>query len=436
MNKRAPILVLAAVLLAAVVLIWNTRLVPPPEASVPAPVAAPTSAALRAVSFGMLPYGDHTYAIIGARQNWFRDVGIDLQYRVIKVEEIVPLLKNRSLDVVSSPPGILFSAHDSAPNLVSFVFGDIFQGYAILARPDLQLRSHAEFVATGSTPEQAVEQVVAQMRGKRLAFPSEAAIKPFIELVLDKGGLRLSDIKPLVLDDPLTVNAMRKGQADLQVGGVPSRLVLEREGFKVLLSSIDLARLAKPSASSKELASILQNGWAMTREFYTERHDDALRLASVNYRIMQAIKDQPDASLAIHMPYLSEVSGQSFSAADGKVMYESLHPFKTFDEQRAWFHDTDSPLYYAYVNGAILETFVSQGVFKGKSPEVEDVIFADDIYRELEKLKEEAAAALAQLDARGIRAQQSPNYIEARRHFQIFNYLDAARLARQALQER
>ncbi len=431
MTKRTRVLVLTLLLLAVGTgLVWDARR----KAAVPpAPVEAST---VRVVTFGMLPYGDHTYAIIGAKQGWFREVGIDLQYRAIKVEEIVPLLKNRSLDVVSTPPGILFSAHDNAPNLVSFVFGDIFQGYAVLARPDLGLRSLAEFVAEGKLPEQALAAVVAQMRGKTFAYPSEAAIQPFIDLVLDKGGLLRSDIRQLVLDDPLTVNAMRKRQADLQVGGVPSRLVLEREGFKVLVSSIDLARMARPTASSKELASVLQNGWGTTREFYDTRHDDVLRLAGVNDRIMQAIKDQPGNALAIHMPYLSEVSGQQFTAADGKVIYNSLDPFRTFEEQKEWFHDLNSPLFYVYVNGAILENFVSQGVFKNKPPTVEAVILADDVYRELERLRAEAAEALRTVEARGPQAQQSRRYTEARHHFQIFNFFDAARLAREALKER
>lgn len=431
MSKRTRVVMMVALFVAlAAGVIWSVRTKPPTQ---PAQVAAP---ALRAVSFGMLPYGDHTYAIIGARQGWFREVGIELQYRAIKVEEIVPLLKNRSLDVVSAPPGILFAAYDDAPNLVSFVFGDLFQGYAVLARADLNLRSQADFLAEGMAPDRAVAAVVAQMRGKTFAYPSEAAIQPFIDLVLEKGGLRRSDIKTLVLDDPLTVNAMRRGQADLQVGGVPSRLVLEREGFKVLLSSIDIARMAKPSASSRELGSILQNGWATTREFYSERRDDVLRMAGVNFRIMQFIKDQPDAALAVHMPYLSEVSGQTFTAADGTVMYTSLHPFKTFDEQREWFQDSASPLYYTHVNGAILQNFVVQGVFKNKAPTVEDVIVAAEIYRELAQLRAEAAEALRTIEARGPQAQQSRNYLEARRHFQIFNFLDAARLAREALKER
>lgn len=429
-RKTAAWMLLVAALVAAVgTVVWRTGR----DAASGKPMAATPAVTLKPVTFGMLPYGDHTYAIIGAKQNWFRDVGIDLQYRPIKVEEIVPLLKNRSLDVVSTPPGILFAAHDNAPNLISFVFGDLFQGYAILAQPDGKFQSYAERRAAGAPPEVALREVVAQLRGRTFAYPTEAAIKPFIDLVLERGGLQRADIKSMVLDDPLTVNAMRKKEADFQVGGVPSRIVLEREGYKVLLTSIDLARMARPGAESKELGSILQNGWATTKEFYRDRHDDILRIASVNYRIMQATKDDSSAALAIHMPYLSEVSGQQFTPAEGKVIYDSLNPFFTFDQQREWFHNQNSPLYYAHVNGAILNTFLSQGVYKGKPPTVEDVIFADDIYRELEELKATALSTFRQIEGRGEKGLQSPKYVAAKRQYEIFNYLDASRLAKEAL---
>lgn len=431
MKRRNVILLIVATMLVVSITIFFTRQRHTPITD-QVRVEKPTTTT-RNVTFGMLPYGDHTYAIIGAQQGWFKDVGINLQYKTIKVEEIVPLLKNRSLDVVSSPPGILFAAFDSAPNLVSFVFGDLFQGYAMLGQPDEGFRSYSEFRESGLPPEAAVIKVVEQLRGRTFAYPAEAAIKPFIDLVLEKGGITRKDITSLVLDDPLTINAMRKKDADFQVGGVPSRIVLEREGFKVLLSSIDLALLAKPSAKAKELSSILQNGWATTREFYNDNHDDILRLASVNYRIMQFINDNPEAALAIHMPYLSKVSGQTFTIAEGKVIYSSLDPFVTFDDQQPWFNDTTNPLYYAYVNGAILNSFVSQGIYKSQIPTVDDVILADDVYRNLEELRASADTLFQEIEERGGKAAVSQNFLAAKKHYSIFNYLDAERLARKVI---
>jgi ABC-type nitrate/sulfonate/bicarbonate transport system substrate-binding protein len=388
---------------------------------------------LKVIRFGMLPYGDHTYAIIGAKQDWFKDVGIDFQYQPIKIEEVVPFLKNGTLEVVSSPPAILIAAYDNAPNLCSFVFGDLFQGFSIMAQPNAGYKSYSEFVSEGLSPQQAIQAAAQQLRGKTFAYPTEAAIKPFIDLALEKGNLKREDLKSLVLDDPLTVNAMRAKQADFQVGGVPSRLILQREGFKPILSSIDLVKGAAPSADSKELTSILQNGWATTKEFYEKEHDTVLRIASVNYRIMQFMNTDEQQATAIHMAYLSEVSGQSFSAQDGKIIYESLDPFVTFENQKDWFHNTQTPLYYKYINGSIIKSFVEQGIFKGKPPEVDDVIYADDIYFELEKMKADSDSLFQQIDNGKLtenKPQLADKYEKAKFNYKIYNFLDSSRLAR------
>src|ERR1700678_2669306 len=86
------------------------------------------------IRFANLPYADHTYSSIGVANGWFKDVGINLQANTIKIEDAVPSLESGAYDVVSVPPGVLFSSYDTAPDLCSFVFGDLFQGFAIMAQ--------------------------------------------------------------------------------------------------------------------------------------------------------------------------------------------------------------------------------------------------------------------------------------------------------------
>lgn len=393
----------------------------------------PTGQELVRVRFAMLPYGDHTYAIIGAKQGWFKEVGIDFNYETTKIDNVIAELKNNRFDAVSVPPGMLFSSFDMAPNLRSFVFGDLFLGFAIMSRPDPNIKSYSEFRKEGLSAEDAIHATARQLRGKVFAYPTETSIKPFIDLVLQKGGIQPGQFKALVLDDPLTVNAMRNGQADFQVGGVPSRLTLQREGFKPILTAKDLAETAKPSPDSPELASILENGWATTKEYYDNHHDIILRLASVNYRIMQFINDHPDDAAAFQMPYLSQVTGEQFTTRDARIIYSSLDPFYTFKRQYPWFHDPGSIEYYANINGAILNSFISQHVYKGRVPTVEDVIFADDIYRELESLRTDAARLLetAQRNQTGQQSSDTQVYQRAKAYFDTYDYLDAKRVAQQ-----
>ena len=104
---------------------------------------------LEKVRFGMLPYGDHTYAVIGAKNGWFKDVGIDFEYQTVKIEDVIPYLKNGTLDAASLPPGILMSSYDNAPEMVCFVFGDLFQGFTIMAQPNKGYQSCEDFGKKG-----------------------------------------------------------------------------------------------------------------------------------------------------------------------------------------------------------------------------------------------------------------------------------------------
>lgn len=389
------------------------------------------------VRFAMLPYGDHTYAIIGVRKGWFDEVGITLDYQSIKVDQAVPFLKNGSLDVASCPPGIIAAAYETNPGIGNFVFGSIFQGYAIMARPDGGYKSVDEFIAQGLSPNDAIKSAASQLKGRVFAYPSEAAIKPFIDLVLQKGDVNRGAFKSLVLDDSLTVNAMRNKQADFQVGGAPSHVVLQREGFKPIITSNDIVRAAKPSPDSPELASVFTDGWATTSEYFKRNHDTILRLASVNFRITKFMNDHQDEALALHMPYLTQVSGLTFTPADGKVIYDSLDPFFTFEAQQDWYHNPQSPYYFRNLNGSLIGSFVSQGIYKKPPPTVDDIIYAAAIYYELEKLKTETDALFARIQE-GRLAEKSKEasslYQRAKSFYDAYDYLDSKRLAERVVQ--
>ena len=81
---------------------------------------------------------------------------------------------------------------------------------------------------------------------------------------------------------------MRNGDADFQVGGSTLKNYSSKgKGFIPIVSSVDLVKASTPSPKSKELASILQNGWGTTKQYYEHNHDVILKLASVNFRIME-----------------------------------------------------------------------------------------------------------------------------------------------------
>jgi hypothetical protein len=184
------------------------------------------------------------------------------------------------------------------------------------------------------------------------------------------------------------------------------------------------------------LASVFTDGWATTSDYYKQNHDTTLRLASVNFRITKFMNEHQDEALALHMPYLSQVTGQTFTPADGKAIYESLDPFFAFEDQRDWYHNPQSPYYFRNLNGSLIQSFVSQGIYKNAPPSVDDVIYADDVYYELEQLKADTDALFARIRESGVvdrNKEAATLYERARSFYDAYDYLDSRRLAQRVV---
>jgi len=395
------------------------------------------------VTFGHEPYLDHTQAIIALRQNWFSDVGITIQPKpygkIISSDNTVPVLGAGTVDVESGSAPLFLPAKQHLPPFKCFVYGDLFQGYAIMAQPNGHYKSVDELVKSGMSRTAAIRTVIQQMKGKRFALPPEAAIKGFINLALASGGLTLSDLKTIVADDSKTSAMMIGGQADFQVGGVPSHLTLQTKGFKPIITSFDLAVSAKPTATSPQLQAVFYDGWCALDKWIDANHDTMLRMASVLFRISAFQNAHRSDALAIHVPFLNSVAGTNFSSATAIVVYTTLDPFLTFAQERRVFLDPKYPLNEQYVTGAAIKLWEDKGLFPRGSVKVHDVSTASDVYREMLSLQNRALLDVA-VTRKALQHKTGASAIQARTlltrssfYLGIYDYLDASRFAAAAL---
>lgn len=378
------------------------------------------------VNFGMEPYPPHTDAIIGLEKGWFKDVGIDLQWKNVQADQVAPLLISKSVDVASAAPALLIPSMKQA-KFDSFVFGDIFQAYAIMAQPDAGYKGYKDFVAEGMAPADALKAAMQQLKGKVFTYPAEAAIKPFIQLLFDRGGLALEDTTTEVQPDPNGVALMLSGRADFEIGGLPARISLEQQGFKQIVSAADLASAASASPDSEELRSITHVGWTTTQDYAAANHDTLLRLASVKFRIVQFQQEHMDDAIAIHLPFLNKLAGSTLKPEELKVIYTKLDPGFTFEKQSSWFNDPKDPFFWSYEIDSIIKSYEQQGLFQPGEFKASDISSTDKIYQELDGYRKQAEADIATLkDATGTAADLRD---AAQKQFDAFNFLDASRYA-------
>lgn len=385
------------------------------------------------VRYAHLPYFDHSQAIIGLKQGWFKEVGITYVPNdtgiTVTAEDAPAVFASGRLDVMSSPIGLMMPAAKTLPPFKMFFYGDIFQGYAIMSQPDAHLKSFQDFLAEGKTPDEAYKLTMGQLKGKRFAYPTEAAIKGFIEIALRKGGLTMSDVDSVgAPGDPANVAMMQAKRADFQVGGVPSRMTLQIAGFKPILTSGDLASYATASADSVELRAVFHDGWIATDSWINANYETALRIASVGFRINQFISEHPDEAAAIHTPFLNSIAGTNFENSVAKVAYGGLDPFWTFDKQAGWILEEKNPLNGRYVIGASIKIYEEKGLFKAGEFTPDNFSIAAKVYKDLLNYKSKTDDLLKKIGD-SPSASAAPLVDQAKHFYAGFNFLDAYRFA-------
>jgi ABC-type nitrate/sulfonate/bicarbonate transport system substrate-binding protein len=395
------------------------------------------------VSYANLPYWDTCTAVIGVAQGWYQEVGITLspppQGSVIAADDAIAVYASGRDDVMQFPGAGFLPAIKTIPPFAMFAVTSIFFGYAVIAQPNAGYKSYQEFVQEGVPKDQAMREAVGQIKGKRYAYPVDANVRQFLALVLQRGGLTTNDLVSLVNQDNVNVALMQAGRADFQSGGGPSRLTLQKAGFKVILTSGDLGASATASVDSPELSALIYNGLTASQQWFNSNHDTALRLASVNFRINQQMNDHPELTVPIHVPFLNSKGGTNFNADDAAVAYSTIDPFLTFDKQKAIYDDDTNPLNIKYVVGAAIKSYEKQGVIKPGQYKLSDITTADSVYHELVGLKaqteqsmKDATAAIA--NASGdtkIKAEQT--LAQATLYYNAFDYLDSSRTAKAAV---
>jgi len=391
------------------------------------------------VRFGVSGTVDHTTVAIGLAQGWFKEVGIDIRDRVVVGAGRLPALVGGGLDVLDYYSLAVVPTLEENPNVRWFFSQDMFYGFALVGKPEY--KTYQDFLKEGNSPEAAIRKAVSQMKGKTFLSANVPSTKGFEEILFERGGTSVKDMKLIELDQEKHIGTMFAGQADFEVGNVPTRVTLESKGFKPIVSTRDVIEYLQSkrelTPESKELTMMGFSGWMSTKKYYEENHETILRLTGVGFRIMQMINDKPKEALKYHLPYTNRVAGTNLTEAEGLIVYNSLDPFRSFEYQKRWYYDEKDYENWKWSLLATIRLWENKGVLtKGRFPP-ESFSRSQVIYNELMYLREKAQSLIwdASDTVRIARAKgKATGSVEetikkARHHFDIFNYYDSYRFA-------
>ncbi len=387
------------------------------------------------VNFGMAPFGDHTIYSHAMAEGWFEEVGIQIneKFATIPYEQIVALLVNEDYDFTTQYGPNELQSMLRAPDVQQITFSDAYVGLYFLAPPDSGLDTVPDLVASGMSYEDAFKQVVGQMVGTRVAIDDTGSHRSFVDAVFEAGGVTPDDFAELItVDDARMLLLGRGGQADFvkPLGGAQNAELIQ-DGWYPILGATDLIALLPPG-DPRGATGIGHTGLGARASHYAEDPDTFLRVVSVMYRVIDAIKrdvaEGTDDALANILPVLESAAAVEIGIEGLRIIYGTIDPMKSFEEQTEYWGDESNPFHYKNVYRPQIEAAQEGGILPADQDIDPSLGFglAEEIYHTLVDLRAQYDSQLSQ--AGSLEGPYAEMAAIAATHYDNRNYLDAARI--------
>jgi hypothetical protein len=401
-----------------------------PDTYQPATPEPGTSIPQVSIRFGMRPYADNTFYVLAMRRGWFKDVGITITpapYGLKTTEDQwINLLLNGQVDINSATCGNMLPSYRSSTELKCAGFVDTFNGLVMLANPKLKLKTLSQYASSGASFTTALRRALTPLEGQTVYVPTALAAKPFDEVPFQLAGLQQPKFVPL--DDSQMLLLAKSDRLDfMNPGGAPIAQTMLNLGWTPVYDTVQLLQYGPGTAKSPLEALVFNNGWAAKASYINSHQTTMLRFASVVYRTMAALKNNP-ALYGVYAPYLNSVAGTSLTANGVKRTVEQLSPLVPFDQQSKYFANPKSAEYYGNSMEALIQSLQnSNAIPRGITPN--EIVWAAPMYKELLTYKSRTDALLAKAKGRNLSAAQRQLLNQARKYYGWYDFLDAYRLA-------
>jgi hypothetical protein len=382
------------------------------------------------VKFGMRPYADNTFYVIGMKKGWFKDVGIDFDPAPYGLKandsNVTTLLLNGQLDIISEFCPLMLPTYKDSDKLKCIAFTDNFLANAILASPTLKLKTFKDYIAEGKPYEEALKLALAPMKGKTLVGAPELSDRPFEEYLNKTSG---AGFKLQVLDDAKSLVLAKSGREEfVNPEGAPIVYTLRQAGWTNLVDIGDLIKHGPGGVDSPLEPLIGIVGIGANADYVNAHPNTVLRFLSVVWRIIDATKADPSL-YDLQAPFLNSMAGTSL---DGKGVADTvaiLHPFTTFDDDKQYFEDTKSTTYYANIYNAMIKNYEEHGILPAGKATADDFVWGGPIWKQMVDYRAKTDALMKTLQSATLADDKKPLVEKAKTFYADFDFLDAYRLA-------
>ncbi len=387
------------------------------------------------VTFGIRPYADNAFQVVGIKAGYFKDVGISIRGGSLALEMTanngIPLMLNRQVDLGAMFGPTLVPTLKTQKKLKMVMFTDSYYGDVLLANPKLRLKSVEDYMKSGMNFKQALRKAVEPVvKANLLGTGPLVDTRPFIDLTFNTAGFKQP--KFLIADSPKIVVLAQSGRLDFAVpDGAPQALQLMREGWTVLLNDKTLIDNMTGGPGSPVETVVGQVGVAGSADYVNANQNTTLRFVSAVFRTIDAIMKNPKA-LEPTAAYIAKFSGAKLNAKQLYDVFRILDPFVPYAQQpRTYFTDRRSAENYLNSYGALLSLYANEKILpKGLKPD--DVIWARQVYDTLRWYQVRTDQRLATLAKKKLSSEGSRLVALSKKYYKWYDFLDAYRAAEAA----
>jgi ABC-type nitrate/sulfonate/bicarbonate transport system substrate-binding protein len=386
------------------------------------------------VTFGMRPYADNTFYVIGLEKGWFKDVGITISpapYGLKTTEaQWVSILLNRQVDINTATCSILLPSYKTTDQLKCAGFSVTFFGSVMLANPKLGLKSFGDYMSKGATFKDGLVQALNPLVGKTAYIPPQVSEKEFNEVPFKLAGLSLPNY--VTMDDSQMLLLAKSGRLDfMHPGGAPIAQTLLDAGWTPVYDTGQLLKYGPGGVDSPLEPLVFNNGWAATADYINTHKTTMMRFASVVFRIFDELKKDPSL-YGVYAPYLNSVAGTSLDADGVRRTVENLDPFVSFADQAKYFLTKDGPEYYGNSMGALIKSLEQTGTIQ-KGITGDEVVWAAPMYLEMLDYKNKTDDLFQKAKSAQLTSAKQQLLDKAHQYYGWYDFLDAYRSAASAI---
>jgi ABC-type nitrate/sulfonate/bicarbonate transport system substrate-binding protein len=408
--------------------------------SMPARAQQAPSVPSATVRLASNPYTNHAWVVLASRQGFLSDVGITIdppEPKIVLIQQSVPQLQNREIDVSTMYLGLVSSAIDNLPDIKPFFVYSYWAGNTILTAPDSGLKTVDDFLAEGMPWEDAARATMAQLQGQEIVVPPNPSTYPWMNLAYGFADMTMEDSSIVALEDPRAVQLAASGRIKLAApgGAVQIYQLQNQAGWRPLMSTLQMLDNVPASAGSVVNNVLNYDCMITTQSYIDDNRDTVLRLCSAMYRTIEYMfGPNQQTALSQYAPFINANAGSDLDADAIKFIFEVLDPFFSFDDQEKVWNDPTYPLYYRNIYEFQLAEYRRAGTIEDRDYDLGEFFQARNLWTEMRDQRARADTLLASLEGQSLSDERKVLVDTARQHYGWYNFLDAVRFLEAAVE--